>query len=97
MKGIFISYNQAYGKEIIELLEFNGQKGFTLWHDVAGCGTVDGEPHYGDHAWPTMNEAMLTIVSDEKVPHIMKDLRKKDSDTLELGLRAYVFNIEDSL
>ena len=29
MKSIFISYNQAYGNEIVELLEGFGQRGFT--------------------------------------------------------------------
>lgn len=97
MKGIFISYNQAFGREIIELLEFNGQMGFTQWRDISGRGSENGEPHYGDHAWPTMNDALVTVVSDDKVAPIMKDLRKKDSDTPELGLRAYVFAIEESL
>lgn len=97
MKGIFISYNQAFGREIIELLEFNGQMGFTQWHDISGRGSVEGEPHYGDHAWPTMNDAILTFVSDEKVSPIMTDLRKKDSDAPELGLRAYVFPVEQSI
>ena len=97
MKAIFISYNQAYGKEIAEILDFNGQRGFTQWNDVCGQGTADGEPHFGNHAWPTMNEAILTVVPDDKVASIMKDLRKKDSDTPELGLRAYVLPVEDSL
>ena len=29
MKAIFIAYNQAYGNEIVELLEGFGQRGFT--------------------------------------------------------------------
>ena len=44
-----------------------------------------------------MNEAILTVVPDDKVASIMKDLRKKDSDTPELGIRAYVLPVEDSL
>ncbi len=30
MKSIFISYNQAYGNEIVELLEGFGQRGFKI-------------------------------------------------------------------
>ena len=58
MKSIFISYNQAYGNEIVELLEGFGQRGFTQWLDIQGRGGVDGIPHYGDHAWPEQNYAI---------------------------------------
>ena len=44
MKAIFIAYNQAYGNEIIELLEEYGQRGFTQWVDIQGRGGVEGEP-----------------------------------------------------
>lgn len=37
MKAIFIAYNQAYGNEIVELLEGFGQRGFTQWLDIQGC------------------------------------------------------------
>lgn len=94
MKAIFISYNQAYNEEIVELLEDNGQRGFTRWEDIEGRGGVDGEPHMGSHAWPTMNHAMITMVEDSKVQGIMDDLRAKDEAYPDLGLRAYVWNIE---
>ena len=94
MKAIFISYNQAYNEEIVELLEDNGQRGFTRWEDIEGRGGVDGEPHMGSHAWPTMNHAMITMVEDSKVQGIMDDLRAKDETYPDLGLRAYVWNIE---
>ena len=66
MKAIFIAYNQAYYMEIVELLESNGCRGYTMWEDVSGRGSVDGEPHIGNHAWPTMNNAILTFVDDDK-------------------------------
>lgn len=95
MKAIFVSYNQAYNDEIIEVLEANGQRGFTRWDDIAGRGTNGGEPHYGNHAWPTMNIGVLSVVEDDKVAGIMEDLREKDKQTLDLGLRAFVWNVED--
>jgi hypothetical protein len=97
MKAIFISYNQAFGDEIIETLELEGQRGFTQWTDIQGRGGVDGEPHYGDHAWPTMNYAMLTFVPDEKADRIMQRLRKVDETTPMLGLRAFCWNVEQSI
>ena len=94
MKAIFISYNQAYGEEIVEVLESNGQRGFTRWDDIQGRGDVDGEPHFGNHAWPVMNVAIMTIVPDEKVAPILAELKAKDEAAHDLGLRAFVWNIE---
>lgn len=94
MKAVFIAYNQAYNEEIVEVLEKNHQRGFTRWQDIQGKGGFNGEPHMGSHAWPTMNHAILTMVKDEKVEGIMADLREKDEKYKDLGLRAFVWNIE---
>ena len=97
MKAIFIAYNQAYGSEIVELLDDFGQRGFTQWQDIQGRGGIDGEPHYGDHAWPTQNLAILTIVPDEKAEALMEALRVKDETYPNLGLRAFSWNIEQAV
>ena len=44
-----------------------------------------------------MNFAVLTIVDDSKVDPIMEGLRAKDAEYHDLGLRAYVWNIEQAL
>ena len=49
------------------MLDDNGVRGFTRWALTEGRGTYDGEPHYGTHAWPSMNTSILAIVEDEKV------------------------------
>ena len=97
MKAIFIAYNQAYNQEIVELLENLGQRGYTVWEEIGGRGTVDGEPHLGNHAWPTQNHALLTVVDDALVDPIMAHLRDTDAANTALGLRAYVLPIEDAL
>jgi hypothetical protein len=97
MKAIFIAYNQAYGNEIIELLEEYGQRGFTQWVDIQGRGVVEGEPHYGDHAWPTQNYAVMTIVPDDKADSIMEALHRKDADFPNLGLRAFLWTVESAV
>ena len=97
MKAIFIAYNQAYNDEIVEVLEANGQRGYTSWQDIQGRGSVDGIPHLGTHAWPEMNHALLAMVDDTVVDPILDDLREKDATYRDLGLRAYVWNIEKAL
>ena len=96
MKGIFIAYDQAYNMEIADAMEEMGVRGFTMWQDIAGRGSETGEPHLGNHAWPTMNNAILTFVPDDKVDAILAMVRAKDEETPALGLRAFVGNIEKS-
>ncbi len=96
MKGIFIVYDQAYNMEVADALEELSCRGFTMWQNIEGRGTVSGGPHLGSHAWPTMNNAMFTVVDDDKVDAIMDVVRQKDEETPALGMRAFVWNIEKS-
>ena len=93
MKAVFIAFNQAYNDEIVELLERHGQRGFTRWNDILGRGSVDGEPHYGSHAWPVQNMAVLTMVEDGLVPTLLEELETTDKASPDLGLRAFVWDI----
>ena len=80
--------------EIVDAIEKLGCRGFTMWEDIAGRGGFTGEPHLGNHAWPTMNNALLTFVLDEKVDDILAQLKAMDEETPDLGIRAFVWNIE---
>ena len=97
MKAIFVVYNQAYNQEIVELLEHLGQRGYTVWEEIGGRGSVDGEPHLGNHAWPTQNHALLTVVDNALALQVMEALRQLDADNPKLGLRAYVLPVEAAL
>lgn len=97
MKAIFIAYNQAFYEEIVGVLDAHDQRGYTAWEDIQGRGSIDGTPHLGNHAWPEMNFAILTMVADDKVQPIMDALKAKDEQYPDLGLRAYVWNIEQAL
>lgn len=97
MKAIFIAYNQAYNMELADVLEAAGCKGYTMWNEITGRGTNGGEPHEGTHAWPTLNNALLSAVPDEKVDEILAGLEAKNREYPELGLRAFVWNVERSL
>lgn len=94
MKAIFISYNQAYNEEMAELLARFGQRGFTRWQDIQGRGSRTGIPRMGSHAWPEMNNAILSILDDSLVNDVLAALKAKDEESPDLGLRAFVWNIE---
>ena len=97
MKSIFIAFDQAHYERIVEMLERSNCRGFTAWQDVTGRGTVDGEPHYGSHAWPSMASAIITVVEDQRVPIVLAKLKEFNDERPKLGLRAFVWNVGDSI
>lgn len=97
MKAIFISYNQAFGDEVTDMLEAQGQRGYTLWSDIQGRGGIDGEPHLGNHAWPTMNCAVLAVVPDDRAVAILEEAARMDRESPDLGLRAFQWNVEQAI
>jgi nitrogen regulatory protein PII len=44
-----------------------------------------------------MCSAILTVVDDEKVDPLLEVLHKMDKETEQLGLRAFVWNIEKTI
>ncbi|MFR9649544.1 MAG: PG0541 family transporter-associated protein [Rikenellaceae bacterium] len=96
MKAVFISYNQALTDRVYRMLDTLEVRGFTKWALTEGRGSVDGEPHYGTHAWPSMNASIMAIVEDEKVEPILEAMRQIDSLTKMQGSRAFVWNIEQT-
>ena len=94
MKAIYIVYGQSLTGIIEQLLDKLNIRGFTRWQEVHGRGTKSGEPHYGTHAWPTKNGAILTIIEDEKVDNLLKSLRQINEQSEQQGLNAFVWNIE---
>lgn len=94
MKAVFIVYNQANTERVEYMLDRLGIKGFTYWEDVQGRGSVDGEPRRGTHTWPEMNSAIITVVEDEIVPELLSRIKRLDNRNKEVGVRAFVWNVE---
>ena len=61
---------------------------------MQGRGSKTGEPHYGTHAWASMNSGIITMVDDKIVDSLLAALKKIDQEADMLGLRAFVWNIE---
>lgn len=97
MKSIFIAFDQAHYEHIIEALERSSCRGFTAWNQVSGRGSVSGEPHYGSHAWPSMASAILVVTEDHRVAPLLQRLRQLDEERPKLGLRAFVWNVEEQI
>lgn len=92
-----IMLDQAHYELVVEELGSLNIRGFTSWKEVYGRGSKDGIPHYGTHAWPSVNNAILTMVEDDRVQLLLKRLREIDEESANLGLRAFVWNVEDMI
>ncbi|HIZ27362.1 PG0541 family transporter-associated protein [Barnesiella sp. An55] len=97
MKSVFITFDQAHYVQIIETLDKLSCRGYSYFEQVRGRGSKTGEPHYGSHAWPSMCSAIITMVDDAKVEPLLKRLRQMDEEAPQLGLRAFVWTIEQSI
>lgn len=97
MKAIFIAYDQAHHEAIVDLLTRSNCRGFTGFGIVEGRGSQTGEPHYGTHAWPSLAQAMITIVEDRQVDTVLGKLRSLDESKPLLGLRAFTWDIEKTI
>lgn len=97
MKAVMIIFNQANTERVEYMLEKLEIRGYTWWQDVMGRGSETGEPRMGTHTWPEMNSAAITIIPDEKVGVLLEAVKKLDDINKEVGVRAFVWNIEKTV
>ncbi len=96
MKAVFIIFNQANTERIEKTFDSMNIRGYTWWENVQGRGTDKGDPRMGTHTWPEMNSAAIAIIPDEKVNELLENVRKIDEINLEVGIRAFVWDIVQS-
>lgn len=96
MKSVFIAFDQAHKDAVMNVLDHLNCRGFSFIEQLQGRGSRTGEPHYGSHAWASMNSGIITIVEDKTVEPLLKALKEVDESAEMLGLRAFVWNIEQS-
>lgn len=97
MKSVLIVFNQAFTSRVEFMLDELGIRGFTFFEQVQGRGSESGQPHRGTHTWPEMNSAVITVVPDEKVKELLQTVKKLDARNKEVGVRAFVWNIEQTV
>lgn len=94
MKSVLIVYNQANNERVEFMLDQLEIRGFSFFENVQGRGHKEGVPHRGTHTWPELNNAIITVVPDEKVESLLESVKKLDKRNPEVGIRAFVWNIE---
>lgn len=92
-----IIFNQAHTERVDYVLEKLGIKGYTLWENVQGRGSDTGVPHLGTHTWPEINKSLLTVIPDDLVDPLLTKIKSIDSVSDEVGIRAFVWDIQKSV
>ncbi|MBP3564272.1 MAG: hypothetical protein J6J77_01395 [Alistipes sp.] len=97
MKAVFMACNQSMYDAVMDIMNDMELRGFTGWEELIGRGSKDGEPHLGNHAWPTMNSALISVMEDDKATEFLKRLKQLDEDNDKQGLRAFAWSVTDSI
>lgn len=97
MKAIFLSCNQSMYDAVMDIMDEMQIGGFTGWEELIGRGSNTGEPHLGNHAWPTMNSALISIMEDDKAAEFLAALRQLDEQNNKQGLRAFAWEVTDAI
>lgn len=97
MKAVFIVFNQANVERVEYLLDKLEIRGFTWFSQVEGRGSKTGDPHRGTHTWPEVNSAVLAVVDDGRVSEILDKVRRLDQVNEEVGIRAFVWGVEQTV
>ena len=97
LKAVFITYNQAHTEKVEYMLDLMGIRGYSQWENVKGRGSVSGEPHLGTHTWPEINNSILTIVDDSLVNQLLENVKKIDNINQEVGIRAFVWDVTQTV
>ena len=96
MNGIYIMYNRALDKEIVDLLIENNFTGYTKWRDVQGSGNK--EPHLGDSVWPQLsNMLFLAVKTDTEkrlLSSLMNEIKKRHPAE---GVQMFSFKLTEML
>jgi len=96
MKAVFLVYNQAQTEKVEYLFDKLNIRGYTRWSDLTGRGSVDGPPHMNTHTWPEQNTASLAVMEDDAVEAVLQGVRLLDEENKDVGVRAFVWNVEAS-
>lgn len=97
MKAVFLSCNQSIYDAVMDIMKDMGVRGFTGWEELIGCGSNDGEPHLGSHAWPAMNSALISVMEDDKAQEFMSKLKQLDEENHQQGIKAFAWEVSSMI
>jgi nitrogen regulatory protein PII len=93
MKMVMIVLNASIEEEVRGCAKEYGLSEYTKFTKVLGEGENSG-PHMGTHIWPSVNTVILYACEEEKANRFVDHLAKIKDEFRELGLKAFVFDLD---
>ncbi|GAI12059.1 unnamed protein product [marine sediment metagenome] len=94
MKMFMIAYNSAIESEVMEILEKYSIESYTKWTQVQGKGKMSGT-HLGTNIWPGENSVLFCAIEGEKTENLIKLIKEHRKKSGNLGIKAFVWNLEE--
>jgi hypothetical protein len=89
--AVLLFYDRAIDDEVIDALTACCIQHYSRWHDLSGVGSTG--PHMGDHIWPAMNNAIMSVVPAEAAETVLARVRELQAEFPFTGLRAVVLPV----
>ncbi|MBK7488236.1 MAG: hypothetical protein IPI74_00090 [Bacteroidales bacterium] len=97
MKAVMIVHNLALTEKVEYTLEHFGVRGYTHWDNVKGSDHLPVCPTWAPTPARDQRGDSLTFVDDEKVALLLEAVRRIDDINQEVGIRAFVWSIEQTV
>ena len=84
----------AVDKEVIEMLEKVGAKGYTKCIRVHGKGTASGA-HLDSEVWPGANNVLWIVMEDDKVSEVLSKVRELRKRLGKERIKGFTIPVEE--
>ncbi len=96
MKALIMIYNAAIESMVLKCMKECELKYYTKFPGIHGAGKSAG-PRLDTHVWPGVNNALLVVTEDEKIPAMLEKIKNLKEKYPEEGVKAFVFPVEQVL
>ncbi|HHM23506.1 MAG TPA: hypothetical protein ENJ23_00520 [Bacteroidetes bacterium] len=93
MKQVMVIFNAALEPRVLRCIHECGIDAYTKIPVAYGVGH-SSEPHMGTHIWPGENRIIFSVVSEEKIPHILERLKEIKQRFPREGLKVIVSPVD---
>jgi len=95
MKAVLIVHNIAVDEQVNEMLVSIGINCYTKFTHTLGKGQLS-EPHLDTDVWPGVNYGTFVVTDQVNAEQIMDDVRQMRKELGSEGLKAFMWEIDDT-
>lgn len=95
MKAVLIVHNIAIDEQVNEMLVSIGINCYTKFTDTLGKGQLS-EPHLNTDVWPGVNYGTFVVTDQVNAGQIMNNVRQMRKEFSSEGLKAFMWEIDDT-